>query len=208
MQLTLQDAFALAARHEAAGRGAEARAIYDEILASLPEHAGALLRIGEQALAAGRHDDALAFLQRALAAARKSALPEHEIWLALARVRGARGERDDAEAAIEQAHSIAKRFKSTGAALNARQLLEQLVAVDRAFDAALTGAATRSRTAMGWRDAAAGCAARLRSFARHATPARRLPLGQFPRSSDRAPDGGPVRKARPEALRNLRLCLR
>ena len=129
MQLTLQDAFALAARYEATGRGAEARAIYDDILASLPEHAGALLRIGEQALAAGRHDDALAFLQRALAAARKSALSAHEIWLALARVQVARGARGDAEAAIEQAHSIAKRFKSTGAARDARKLLEQCVAL-------------------------------------------------------------------------------
>src|SRR6202007_2114073 len=120
MQLTLQDAFALAARYEAPGRGTEARAIYDEILASLPEHPGALLRIAEQALAAGRYDDALAFLERALAATRKSALPAHEIWLAMARVRLARGERDDAESAIEQAHSIARRFKSVGAGGNTR----------------------------------------------------------------------------------------
>src|ERR1700751_5372622 len=111
MQLTLRDAFTLAARYEATGRGAQARAIYDEILASVPEHPGALLRIAEQALAAGAHDDALAFLERALVAARKSALPEHEIWLAVARVRPARGERDDAEATIEQGDSIAKGFK-------------------------------------------------------------------------------------------------
>lgn len=129
MQLTLQDAFALAARYEATGRGAEARAIYDEILASLPEHPGALLRIAEQALAAGGYDDALAFLERALAAAQKNTSPAHEIWLAMARVRLARGERNDAEAAIEQAHSIARRFKSGGAAHDARRLLEQCVAL-------------------------------------------------------------------------------
>jgi predicted O-linked N-acetylglucosamine transferase (SPINDLY family) len=129
MQLTVQDAFALAARHEAAGRGAEARAIYEEILASLPEHPGALLRIAEQEFAAGRYDDTLARLERALVAARKDALPLQEIWLALARVRLARGESGDAEGAIERAHSIAKGLKASGAAHDARKLLEQCVAL-------------------------------------------------------------------------------
>src|SRR5215472_16829196 len=110
MQLSVQDAFSLAARHEAEGRSAEARAIYEEILASLPEHPGALLRIAEQEIAAGDHDAALARLQRALDAARRSALPAQEICLALARVRLARGERSEAEAAIEELHAIAIRL--------------------------------------------------------------------------------------------------
>jgi predicted O-linked N-acetylglucosamine transferase (SPINDLY family) len=128
MQLTVQDAFALAARHEAEGRSAEARAIYEEILASLPEHPGALLRIAEQEIAAGGRDAALAHLQRALAAARRSSVPAQEILLALVRARLARGERTEADAAIEELHAIAIRLKAAGAAGAARELLEQCVA--------------------------------------------------------------------------------
>src|SRR5258708_31192043 len=85
MQLTVQDAFALAARHESAGRDTEARRIYDEILAALPEHPGALLKIAEQELATGAPERARERLQRALASAQRQALPSQEIWLALAR---------------------------------------------------------------------------------------------------------------------------
>jgi predicted O-linked N-acetylglucosamine transferase (SPINDLY family) len=128
MQLSVQDAFALAARHEAEGRNADARAIYEEILASLPDHPGALLRIAEQEIAAGDHDTALARLQRALDAARRGALPAHQIWLALLRVRLARGERSEAGAAIDELHATAIRLKTAGAAGAARELLEQCVA--------------------------------------------------------------------------------
>src|SRR2546430_16724155 len=68
MQLALQDAFLLASRHDAAGRRAEARAIYEEILAALPEHPGALLKIAEQELQAGVHGAAPARLERGLGA--------------------------------------------------------------------------------------------------------------------------------------------
>ena len=129
MQLTVQDAFALAARHEAAGRAADARAIYEQILASLPEHPGALLRIAQLELATGRHAGALERLTRALAAARAQALPTQEIWLALAATHLARGEREEAGAAIEQLHSVAKTLKTTGAADAARVLLERCVAL-------------------------------------------------------------------------------
>jgi predicted O-linked N-acetylglucosamine transferase (SPINDLY family) len=129
MQITVQDAFALAARHDAAGRVAEARAIYDQILAALPDHPGALLRIAQQEFAAGAHDEARARLERALAAAKKGALPAPEIWLALARVERARGEPAAADAAIEQAHVIAKGLKAAGAARAAGELLEQCVAL-------------------------------------------------------------------------------
>src|SRR6266542_7116243 len=115
MQLTIQNAFALAARHEAAGRAADARAIYEQILASLPEHPGALLKIAQLELAAGRHAGALERLTRALAAARAQALPTQEIWLALAATHLARGEREEAGAAIEQLHSVAKTLKAAGA---------------------------------------------------------------------------------------------
>jgi len=127
MQLTVQEAFALASRHEAAGQGKEAREIYEQILASIPEHPGALLRIAEQEHAAGKHDDALARLERALAAAKKGALPAHEIWLMLARVQSARSQPSEADTAIEQVHAIARRLKATGAASGARELLERCV---------------------------------------------------------------------------------
>jgi predicted O-linked N-acetylglucosamine transferase (SPINDLY family) len=129
MQLTVQDAFALAARHEAAGRAADARAIYEQILASLPEHPGALLRIANQELAAGRHAGALERLTRALAAARAQALPTQEIWLALAATHLARDERKEADAAIEQLHGVAKKLKAAGAAEAAQELLGRCVAL-------------------------------------------------------------------------------
>ena len=51
MELTVQEAFALAAQHEAAGRDDVARTIYEQIVAALPEHPGALLKIALQDLA-------------------------------------------------------------------------------------------------------------------------------------------------------------
>jgi len=129
MELTVQEAFALAARHEAAGRTAEARSIYDQILAALPEHPGALLKLALQDHADGRNDQALSRLSRAVDAAQAQALPVEEIWLALARVRLARGERDSAVAALEQVHGVAVELKAAGASAAARALLEQCVAL-------------------------------------------------------------------------------
>jgi protein O-GlcNAc transferase len=129
MELTVKEAFALAARHEAAGRGGDARAIYEQVLASLPEHPGALLKLAQQDLAAGSHAAALDRLTRALAAARAQALPLQEIWLALARLALVRGEPDQAQAALGQVHGIAAMLKAAGAAPAARELLEQAVAL-------------------------------------------------------------------------------
>ncbi|HEV7414263.1 MAG TPA: tetratricopeptide repeat protein, partial [Casimicrobiaceae bacterium] len=103
MQTTVQDAFALAARHEAGGRPADARAIYEQILAAMPEHPGALLRIAEQEIGSGAIDAAQALLARALQAAAAQSLPAHEIWLAAGRAHLARGEGDAAIAAVVQA---------------------------------------------------------------------------------------------------------
>ncbi len=129
MQLTVQDAFALAARHEAAGRNADARRIYDEILAALPEHPGALLKIANQELASGAHERARERLQYALAAAKRQALPTQEIWLALAAAHLGAGDRDAAAAAIDEAHTVAKRLKAFGAAGAACAVLEGCVAL-------------------------------------------------------------------------------
>ena len=127
MQLTVQDAFALAARHESAGRSTEARRIYDEILAALPEHPGALLRIAEQELASGAPERAKGWLQRALASAQQQALPAQEIWLALARAGLAAGDLAAAAKAIEEVHAAAKRLKSMGAVSAACALLQDCV---------------------------------------------------------------------------------
>ena len=103
MQTTVQDAFALAARHEAAGRRADARSIYEQILAAMPEHPGALLRIAEQEIGSGGIDAAQALLARALQAAAAQSLPAHEIWLAAGRAHLVRGGREAAIAAVVQA---------------------------------------------------------------------------------------------------------
>jgi predicted O-linked N-acetylglucosamine transferase (SPINDLY family) len=103
MHTTVQDAFALAARHEAGGRPADARAIYEQILAAIPEHPGALLRIAEQEIGSGDIDAAQALLARALQAAAAQSLPAQEIWLAAGRAHLARGERDAAIATVVQA---------------------------------------------------------------------------------------------------------
>jgi protein O-GlcNAc transferase len=127
MQLSVQDAFALAARHESAGRSIEARRIYDEILAALPEHPGALLRIAFQELASGAPERARERLQRALASAQRQTLPTQEIWLALARADLAAGDSAAAGTAIGEAHAAAKRLKALGAASAACVVLEDCV---------------------------------------------------------------------------------
>src|SRR6476661_501421 len=105
MHTTVQDAFALAAQHEAGGRPADARAIYEQILAAMPEHPGALLRIAEQEIASGDIDAAQALLARAIKAAAAQSLPAHDIWLVAGRAHFARGEREAAIAAVVQAMS-------------------------------------------------------------------------------------------------------
>jgi protein O-GlcNAc transferase len=130
MKLAVQDAFALAARHEAGGKGAEARRIYDDILDALPEHPGALLKIGLQELAVGNHATALEMLRRALASARRQKLATQEIWVALARVHRTHGEHAAMAGAIDEAHALAKGLKAAGSAAAARNVLEACIALD------------------------------------------------------------------------------
>src|SRR5205085_10853583 len=129
MQLTVQDAFALAARHEAAGRDADARRVYDEILSAVPEHPGALLRIALQELASGAPSSAQARLERALASARQQNRPAHDICIVLARVELALGDSTAAAKAIAEAHEAARRLKAAGAAAAAHSVLRELVAL-------------------------------------------------------------------------------
>ena len=129
MRLTVQDAFALAARHEAAGRSTDARRIYEEILAALPEHPGALLKLGLDDLATGSIAIARERLGRALASAERQQLPTQEIWIALARVHLAAGEREAAHDAIGQAHALARRLKTAGSVAAAHAALRECVAL-------------------------------------------------------------------------------
>ena len=129
MQLTVQDAFALAARHEAAGRSTDARRIYEEILAALPEHPGALLKLGLDDLAAGSIAIARERLGGALASAERQGLPTQEIWIALARTHLAAGEREAAHDAIGHAHALARRLKTAGSVAAAHAALRECVAL-------------------------------------------------------------------------------
>lgn len=150
MPLTLQDAFALAARHEAAGRISQARAIYEQILATLPEHPGAMLMIARQELAAGGYESAGERLQRALAAARQQSLPVEEIYLALGRLHLARGDRGAAGAAIELALSAPAAEGAPLTRLGAVALDAGAFAVaDQAFRAALARAPGDAAAAIG-----------------------------------------------------------
>jgi len=122
MQLTVQDAFVLASKHDAAGRRAEARAIYEQILAALPEHPGALLKIAEQELHAGLHDEARARLERALRAAQQQSLPAHEIWLVLGRVHLGRGDRAAATGSSANSRLMQATHRSRSAAFARRRI--------------------------------------------------------------------------------------
>ncbi|HUH92704.1 MAG TPA: tetratricopeptide repeat protein [Casimicrobiaceae bacterium] len=103
MQLTVQEAFALAARHEAAGREANARHIYEDILVALPGHPGALLKIAEQELKSGQSERARERLIEALGAARRQASGVLHISLVLGRAHLACGDRAAVSATVRDA---------------------------------------------------------------------------------------------------------
>ena len=75
MRITLQQAFERAFAHERAGRKAEARAIYAEILAAIPDHPGALLKLAEHDIDGGIARAARARLDAALASATAQRCP-------------------------------------------------------------------------------------------------------------------------------------
>jgi hypothetical protein len=75
MLLQLDQAFAMAFAHERAGRMGEARTIYAQILAALPGHPGALLKLAEHDLASGALVAAEQRLEQALAGAVAQSLP-------------------------------------------------------------------------------------------------------------------------------------
>src|SRR4029078_13386882 len=107
MQVALNEAFSRAFAHERAGRKAEARAIYADILAAIPDHPGALLKIAEHDIDARSLDAARTRLDAALASAQQQRLPVEDIWFAYARLALQSGDRNAARAACEQAIAAA-----------------------------------------------------------------------------------------------------
>jgi len=67
--LTIPQAFDLAMQHHQAGRLHEAEALYRQILAQQPDHAGALAYLGVMAYQAGQYNAAVDLLRRAIASA-------------------------------------------------------------------------------------------------------------------------------------------
>lgn len=107
MRMTLREAFGRAFAHERAGRKAEARAIYAEILAAVPDHPGALLKLADQEIDGGSPETARALLDSALMAAEAQHLPAEDIWFAYARLSFLNGDRRAAREACERAVALA-----------------------------------------------------------------------------------------------------
>ena len=103
MQMTLKDAFAHAFDAERRGDASAARRIYDDVLAAIPEHPGALLGIARQARAGRDYAAARDALDRAIASAKTMALPAEELWVERALVESAAGDRAAARNACAEA---------------------------------------------------------------------------------------------------------
>jgi len=124
MQMTLKDAFARAFDAERRGDARTARSIYDDVLAAIPEHPGALLGIARHARAAHDYAAARDALDRAIASAKAMTLPAEELWVeralvefaagdrAAAHLRQRLGEPHRAAAAISDAHRLLAEFFS------------------------------------------------------------------------------------------------
>ncbi len=108
--VTLQQAFAQAFGHEAAGRLDAAREIYRHILSAIPEHPGALARMALHHQRTGERGAARATLARAFASARAQGLPLEELWLTQAEIESAAGDAPAARAACREALAVRPDF--------------------------------------------------------------------------------------------------
>jgi len=99
---TVQQAFDLALQHHQAGRLAEAEALYRQILAAEPRHAGALHLLGVIAHQVGRDDVAVDFITKAIALAPGVADFHSNLGIALY----GKGQLDEATAVFRQAIAL------------------------------------------------------------------------------------------------------
>ena len=103
MQITLGAAFERAQKAERRGDRKAARGIYENILAAVPEHPGALLCIARQMRASSDLSGARPLLARAIASARANHVQAVELWVELARLEEAASNRAAAGIAWREA---------------------------------------------------------------------------------------------------------
>ncbi len=157
MRMTLNEAFARAVAADRRGDRRAARAIYDNILAAVPEHPGALLGIARQLRSQRAWDDARAMLGRAMQSASAMGLPGEELWVELGRVElethDLAAARDACEAALRGRPQFVPALLAAGDVALAEG---DLVAAESRFRAALAEGEERAGPWVGLAQALAG----------------------------------------------------
>ena len=157
MLMTLRDAFARAFSAEARGEHSLARAIYDDILAAVPEHPGALLGIARQMRARSDSAGARAVIGRALVSAKAQGIPTVDLLLELATIES--DARNQAAARVAYDAALVEAPRSVPALLGAGSAAlvdRDFVAADRHFNSALSVDAGRLSAWIGLAQALAG----------------------------------------------------
>jgi len=157
MLITLRDAFARAFSAESRGEHSLARAIYDDILAAVPEHPGALLGIARQMRARSDWLGARAVIGRALVSAKTQGMPTADLLLELGTIESVARNQAAARVAydaalVEAPRSLPALLCAGSAALVARDF----VAADLHFRAMLAIEVGRVSAWIGLAQALAG----------------------------------------------------
>jgi Tfp pilus assembly protein PilF len=130
-QLSIQQAFDLASRHQQTGRLREAEELYHQILAMQPEHTDALRNLGLIAQQAGRYGVAADLFRRAILLKPNFVEAQNDLGNALA----GDGHLDEAIAAFRRAialnPNLPEAHNNLGTALKENGQLEEAVAVFR-----------------------------------------------------------------------------
>ena len=157
MRMTLNEAFARAVAADGRGDRRAARAIYDNILAAVPEHPGALLGIARQLRSQRAWDDARAMLGRAMQSASAMGLPGEELWVELGRIeletRNLAAAQDACEAALRDRPQFVPALLAAGDVALAEG---DLVTAESRFRAALAEGEERAGPWVGLAQALAG----------------------------------------------------